>query len=147
LFGREPKPQISTDGFNAYPNAVDMAFAGTVDYGVLVKDYQQAEQPGRYGPPTMTGAIRQVITGTIDRFSICTSHVERHNLSIRTFMRRFTRLALGFSKKLENLEACIALYLAYYNFCWMHGSLPGTPAMAAKLTGHPWTLEELMDMA
>ena len=48
---------------------------------------------------------------------------------------------------LENLEACISLYLAYYNFCWMHGSLPGTPAMAAKLTGHPWTLEELMDMA
>jgi hypothetical protein len=47
LFSRDPRPQISTDGFNAYPNAVDMAFAGTVDYGVPVKDYQQAEQPGR----------------------------------------------------------------------------------------------------
>jgi hypothetical protein len=95
----------------------------------------------------MTGAIRQVITGKIGRFSICTSHVERHNLSIRTFMRRFTRLALGFSKKLENLEPCIALYLAYYNFCRMHGSLPGTLTMAARRTGHPWTLEELIDSA
>lgn len=147
LFSPEPKPQISTDGFNAYPNAVDMAFAGTVDYGVLIKDYQQAEQPGRYGPPEMVGAVRQVITGSIDRFSICTSHVERHNLSIRTFMRRFTRLALGFSKKLENLDAAIALYLAYYNFCWMHGSLNGTPAMEAGIAGHPWTLAELLRAA
>jgi len=147
LFSREPRPQISTDGFNAYPNAVDLAFAGTVDYRVLIKDYQPAEQPGRYGPPEMIGAVRQVITGRIDRFSICTSHVERHNLTIRTFMRRFTRLALGFSKKLPNLEAAIALYLAYYNFCWMHGSLPGTPALAARIAGHPWTLEELLTHA
>jgi IS1 family transposase len=147
LFSREPRPQISTDGFNAYPNAVDMAFAGTVNYGVIIKDFQAAEQPGRYGPPEMTGAVRQVIAGRIGRFSICTSHVERHNLSIRTFMRRFTRLALGFSKKFTNLEAAIALYLAYYNFCWMHSSLPGTPAMAARIAGHPWTLEELIDAA
>jgi IS1 family transposase len=147
LFSPEPKPQVSTDGFSAYVGAVDLAFAGTVDYGVIVKDYQQAEQPGRYGAPTMTGAVRQVITGTIDRRSICTSHVERHNLSIRTFMRRFTRLALGFSKKLENLDAAVALYLSYYNFCWMHGSLNGTPAMAARIAGHPWTLEELLEAA
>jgi len=60
-------------------------------------------------------------------------------------MRRLTRLALGFSKQLENLAAATALYLAYYNFCWLHGSLPGTPAMAARLTGHPWTLQELLE--
>ena len=46
------------------------------------------------------------------------SHVERHNLTIRTLMKRFTRLSLGFSKKLENLEAAVAIFLAYYNFCW-----------------------------
>lgn len=41
---------------------------------------------------------------------ICTSYIERTNLTIRTFMRRFTRLALGFSKKLENLKSAIALF-------------------------------------
>jgi IS1 family transposase len=144
LFHPGPKPLISTDGFAAYPNAVDAAFATTVDYGIIVKDYRPSEQPGRYGPPEMVGASRRVITGNVDRYDISTSHVERHNLSIRTFMRRFTRLALGFSKKLENLAACTALYLAHYNFCRPHSSLLGTPAMAARLTGHLWTLEELL---
>ena len=55
---------------------------------------------------------------------ICTSHVERDNLTIRTFMKRFTRLALGFSKKLENLAAAVALHFAHYNFCRRHGTIP-----------------------
>jgi hypothetical protein len=58
---------------------------------------------------------------------------------------RFSRLALGFSKKLENLAACVCLYIAHYNYCRMHGSLPGTPAMAARIAGHPWTMEELLE--
>lgn len=115
-----------------------------VDYGVIVKNFRESEQPGRYGPPEMVDAERRVVTGNISRRSICTSHVERHNLSIRTFLRRFTRLALGFSKKLANLEATVSLYVAYYNFCWMHSSLTGTPAMAARIAGHPWTLAELL---
>jgi IS1 family transposase len=60
-----PRPQISTDGFNAYPNAIDGAFAGRVDYGTLIKDFEQSEQPGRYAPPDMLRAIREVITGDI----------------------------------------------------------------------------------
>jgi hypothetical protein len=79
--------------------------------------------------------------------SICSRHVERHNLSIRTFLRRFTRLALGFSKKKENLEAAIALYLCHYNFSRLHGTLRGTPAMRAGIAGHPWTLVELLENA
>ena len=147
LFGPGRRPQISTDGWRAYPNAVDEAFGGSVDHGVLIKDYRNADMPGRYGPPEMVGADRRVINGDIDEEEICTSHIERQNLSIRTFLRRFTRLALGFSKKLENLAAAIALYVAHYNFCRMHGSLPGTPAMAAKIAGHPWTLAELVTEA
>ena len=142
-----PRPLVSTDGWAAYPNAVDGAFGGGVHYGTIIKDFTESEQPGRYGPPVMTGAVRTVIQGNFSRWDICTSHVERHNLSIRTFLRRFTRLALGFSKKLECLHAAIALYVAHYNFCHPHGSLLGTPAMAAKLTGHPWALEELLGEA
>lgn len=95
----------------------------------------------------MVHAERRPVTKGLDPYSICTSHVERHNLSIRTFLRRFTRLALGFSKKLENLSAAVALYIAHYNFCRVHGALKRTPAMRAGLTGHPWTVEELLDAA
>ena len=77
--------------------------------------------------------------------SVCTSHVERNNLTIRTFLRRFTRLSLGFSKKLSNLVAAVSLHFAYYNYCWFHGTLRKTPAMAAGIAGHPWNLEELFD--
>ena len=147
LFEEGYRPRISTDGWRAYPNAVDNAFGGRVDYGQIIKTYGESEQPGRYGPPVLTDTERRVIFGTIERRIICTSHVERSNLTIRTFLRRFTRLALGFSKKLANLEACIALYIAHYNYCRVHNSLNGTPAMEARLTGHPWTLEELLEAA
>jgi IS1 family transposase len=141
------RPMLSTDGWQTYPNAVDGAFGGGVRYGVIIKDYQQAEQPGRYGPPEMVGAVRRVIQGNVDRFDICTSHVERHNLTIRTFLKRFTRLALGFSRKLDNLAAATALYVAHHNYCRIHGSLRMTPAMQARIAGHPWTLEELLEAA
>lgn len=141
------RPQVSTDGWAAYPGAVDLAFANTVRHGVLIKTFQESEQPGRYGPPELTGENRIPMSEGLNPTTICTSHVERHNLSIRTFMRRFTRLALGFSKKLKNLEAATNLYVAHYNYCRWHGTLDRTPAMAAGLTGHPWTLEELLSEA
>ena len=137
------RPRISTDGFAAYPNAVNLAFADTVQHGVLIKDYQESEQPGRYGPPEMIAQHRIPMTPGMDPRAICTSHVERNNLNIRTF----TRLALGFSKKLANLEAATTLYVAHHNFCRWHGTLNKTPAMAAGLTGHPWTMEELLNHA
>jgi len=70
--------------------------------------------------------------------------VERSNLSVRTSLRRFTRLALGFSKKLDNLKATVALYIAWYNFCRVHQTLRRTPAMAAGITDHVWTIQELL---
>ncbi len=141
------RPKVSTDGWAAYPGAVDLAFANTVKHGVLIKNFREHPQPGRYGPPEMIGETRRPMVPELDPDEICTSHVERHNLSIRTFMRRFTRLALGFSKKLENLAAATALYIAHYNFCRRHGSLRMTPAMAAGLTDRFWSMEELLKMA
>src|SRR5205814_3569457 len=147
LGGKGDRPLISTDGWRAYPGAIDLAFADTVRHGVLIKDYEQSEQPGRYGPPVLVGETRRPLSPGLNPAAICTSHVERHNLSIRTFMRRFTRLALGFSKKLPNLTAATALYVAHYNFCRWHGTLNKTPAMAAGLTGHQWTMIELLSEA
>lgn len=78
----------------------------------------------------------------MDRVS--TSHIERANLSFRTQLRRFTRLALGFSKSLDNLKAAVTLYVAYYNLCRVHRTLCVTPAMEAGLTDHIWSIEELL---
>lgn len=86
-----------------------------------------------------------------DVTTICTSHVERHNLTLRTFMKRFTRLAMGFSMKLENLAAAVGLQVAYYNFCWRlrekgnSGKLTPTPAMMAGLVDKLWNIEDLYD--
>jgi hypothetical protein len=63
---------------------------------------------------------------------------------MRIFLRRLTRLTLGFSKKLENLKHAIALHFAYYNFCRVHRSLRVTPAMEAGIADHVWTLGELL---
>jgi IS1 family transposase len=138
-------PQISTDGFSGYAEAVDLAFADNCRYGQIFKDYRNTDMPGRYGPPELIGTERREIFGTFNPMTICTSHVERMNLTTRTLLKRFTRLSLCFSKKLENLAAAVAIFVAYYNFCWMHKSLNGTPAMAAGVTGHPWSMEELFD--
>ena len=75
---------------------------------------------------------------------ICTSHIERQNLTMRMQIRRLTRLTNAFSKKWENLRAAIALHFAYYNFCRVHSSLRVTPAMEAGLTDHVWELKELL---
>ncbi|MBN2022084.1 MAG: hypothetical protein JW809_04760 [Pirellulales bacterium] len=144
--------QISTDGFQAYPEAVDLAFGPYAKYGQIVKDYRNATQPGRYAPPEMVGTERKGIFGIREEEerTICTSHVERHNLTIRTLMKRFTRLSLGFSKKLENLEAACAMFIAYYNFVWRtrkpEGGKTRLPAaMAAGVTEKLWGFEDLFD--
>ena len=66
---RRSSPQISTDGFNAYPEAVDLAFGSYCKYGQLIKDYRNADQPGRYGPPGLVGTDRREIFGSIDPWS------------------------------------------------------------------------------
>ena len=144
--------QLSTDGFPAYPEAVDLAFGPYAKYGQVKKDYRNTDQPGRYGPPEMVGTKRKGIFGINEHEeqTICTSHVERHNLTIRTLMKRFTRLSLGFSRKLENLEAACAMFLAYYNFCWRtrkpeagRNRLPA--AMMAGVVNTLWSFEDLYD--
>jgi len=136
--------QISTDGFAAYPEAVDLAFGPYAKFGTLIKDYRNASM--LYAPSEMVGTKRKAIYGMTEREigSICTSHVERNNLTIRTFMKRFARLALGFSKKFENLEAAINLHMAYYNFCWRPGKMRITPAMAAGVTDRLMSFTDLM---
>jgi len=94
----------------------------------------------------MLAASREQMTGLVDipLQTICTSHVERNNVNIRMFVKRFTRLTLAFSKKPENLIAAAGLYVAYHNFCRVPRNLRVSPAMAAGVTDHEWELDELL---
>jgi len=98
----------------------------------------------RYSPAEVVKAIPTPTFGNPDPVKISTSHVERQNLTVRMSVRCLTRLTNAFSKKWENLCAALALHFAYYNFCRIHKTLRCTPAMEAGITGHIWTLEDLL---
>ena len=140
----DDRPQLSTDGFTPYGPAIRNHFHGTVKHGILIKNYVNPDV-GRYAPPSLIGAERYNVNGISDLATICTRHVERNNLTIRTFMKRFTRLALGFSKKLENLAAATAIHVAVYNFCRIHSTIRCTPAMAAGVIDRLWGMGDLFD--
>lgn len=140
------RPQISSDAFKAYIDAIDLAFGWNIDYAMITKEYDlEHVGPGRYAPPRVSGCIKTFIMGNPTQEHICTSYVERSNLTMRTLMRRFTRLSLGFSKKLENLKSAVALYFTYYNFCWIPRTIRITPVMAVGITRSPWTINDLFE--
>lgn len=139
--------ELTTDGHRAYLDAVPETFGEEIDYAMLVKVYG-AERPGeaRYSPPACIGCKKSRIIGKPDRAHVSTSFVERQNLTMRMNMRRFTRLTNGFSKKFENHDHSVSLHFAYYNFCRVHQTLGKTPAMAAGIADHAWTVEELVGL-
>jgi len=139
--------QLSSDGHKAYLTAVEAAWAfRDVDYGMLVKIYGDSTPAGRYSPGEVIGTRRETISGNPDTSLICTSHVERQNLTMRMSMRRFTRLTNAFSKKLDHHRYAVALHFIHYNFCRIHQSTRVTPAMAAGLSDHVWSLSELVGL-
>ena len=99
---------------------------------------------GRYSPATCTGIKKMKIEGEPDINKVSTSYVERQNLTMRMHMRRFTRLTNGFSKKVANHEASIALHFMYYNFVKMHKTLKCSPAMAADVTDKLWEMTDVV---
>lgn len=140
--------QLTSDGHRAYLDAVEEAFGADVDYAQLVKMYGSAPESakGRYSPATCTGIKKMKIEGEPDINKVSTSYVERQNLTMRMHMRRFTRLTNGFSKKVANHEASIALHFMYYNFVKMHKTLNCTPAMAAGVTDKLWEMSDVVSM-
>jgi IS1 family transposase len=143
--------QLSTDGHQSYRGSVPYAF-DEVDWAQIHKLYKsQAVAPGRYSPPACIGTKIKVRQGNPDPAKISTSYVERQNLTMRMGMRRFTRLTNGFSKKIENHIAAVAIHFMHYNFARPHKSLanpyPRTPAMAAGVEDHIWTPAEIVELS
>jgi IS1 family transposase len=138
--------QMTTDGLKVYFTAIDSAFGVDIDYAILQKVFAEQGHSGRYSPARFVGAQRAIVTGNPNPRHISTSYVERHNLSMRMHMRRFTRLTNGFSKKVEMHAHMVALHFMHYNFCKIHQTLRITPAMAAGLSDHAWEVSELVGL-
>jgi IS1 family transposase len=139
--------QLTTDGLKAYLSAVEDAFGGDVDYGMLNKIYANAPTgpETRYSPAECTGCEKRVVTGNPDEKHVSTSYVERQNLTMRMSIRRFTRLTNAFSKKIENHTAQVAVHFFHYNFCRQHMTLKGkTPAQAAGVDARRWSIEDMV---
>lgn len=139
--------QLTTDGHTVYVPAVEEAFGTEVDYSMLVKLYgADPHADKRYSPPVCLATERTRINGEPDEEHVSTSFVERQNLTMRMGMRRFTRLTNAFSKKLRNHACAIALHFMYYNFARVHQTLKTTPAVAAGVADHVWSIEEIVGL-
>ena len=138
--------QLSTDGHRIYEGTVGPSFRHNVDWAQSQKTFAGGEA-GKYSPPVCIGTKRRAMKGDPDPDRISTSYVERQNLTMRMGMRRFTRLTNGFSRKVENLAHAVSLHFMHYNFARPHKALkeryPRTPAMAAGVADHIWSLEEI----
>ncbi len=145
-FATAPEPyQVSADGFSPYVSAVHDKLHDRVNFAQLIKVYRSPrEGEQRYSPADFVKTEVVPAIGHPDKSRVCTSHIERQNLTMRMQIRRLTRLTNGFSKKWENLWWALCLHFAYYNFCRIHRSLRVTPAMEAGVTDHVWSLDELL---
>lgn len=141
--------QLSSDGLAAYRETVAGVFGQDVDYGQIVKTYSvvnlNQSAAGRYSPADVVRTEKTIVSGMPDVNRITTSHVEKQNHTLRMHCRRLTRLTNAFSKKLENFEAAVSLNFAYYNFCKRHLAVKTTPAKAAGIENHEWTVAELVE--
>jgi IS1 family transposase len=140
--------QLTSDGHRAYLEAVEGAFGGDIDYAILHKIYGSSPESmkGKYSPAECIGTQKHRVEGEPDPLHVSTSFVERHNLTMRMHMRRFTRLTNGFSKKVENHAYAVALHMMYYNFVKVHSKLRVSPAMAAGVSSRLWEISDIVGL-
>jgi len=136
--------QLTSDGWLVYQKTIEDVFGADIDYSQEIKDYGQMESSReRYSPSDLKAVQRKAITGNPNLELATTAYIERSNLTLRTRMRRLTRLASGFSKKKAYLAAALALHIFVYNFATVHGSIKCTPAQRADLTDRVWNWSDL----
>jgi IS1 family transposase len=140
--------QLTSDGHRPYLEAVEKAFGSEIDYSMLIKLYSNPPTGNqtRYSPGVCCGIHKMKIKGNPAAAHVSTSYAERFNLQIRMSMRRFTRLTNAHSKKIDNHIHAFAMFTMFYNFCRIHSTLRVTPAMAAGVSDHVWSLDEMIEL-
>ena len=145
------KPQLTTDGWKSYLEAIESAFGKRVHYAHILKTYFDERESDdapredvRLSGRRVVRSVKHPLLGSPDEDRISTSYVERSNLTTRMWCRRLTRLTTCFSRRLCFLRAALALHFATYNFVRVHKALRVTPAMQLGVTDHVWSMEELV---
>jgi len=136
-------PHLSTDGFVPYVEAIRTWFLGYIDYWQVVKNHRTGSKRGpdhRYEPPRDPFITKTSIMGAPTTDELCTSHIERQNLTMRHIVGRTRRLCLAFSKTLRGHRAAEALGFMAYNFVRIHSSIGCTPAISPlrRVGGGRW---------
>jgi hypothetical protein len=165
-----PPPTIS-DGWGGIDEAMVQVYGLVPEYsGRGRPPTRRQAQPGwqylqmvkqRNDQGKLQGVTLRVIFGrkaeVLELLGKSTAYIERSHLTSRLFNARQVRKTLAFSKHIEDYRAAAAWEDAYYNLIRPHKSLrlpmadalpqkwrPQTPAMAARLTDHIWTVKELL---
>ena len=154
LAGRLSNPvQLRIDGYRLRLSA------GENVQGWNGVDYSMVEKIFAYAPPSdkrqmaapSIDAVRKPMMGETEDYHGSTTHAERPNFSMRMRIRHFTQMTNAFSRKIEKHRHAVALHFMYYNYCLPHLTLTRekegihtSPAMAAGLTDHVWTIEEIV---
>jgi len=142
--------QLTTDGHKPYLEAVEGAFGADIDYAMMVKIY--GETPGetsperKYSPGQCNGSVKRKIEGNPDPRKVSTSYAERNNGIIRQHCKRYARLTLAFSKKIENHVYAFALHTMYHNFVKISGAHRQSPAQAAGVDSRLWEVSDMVRM-
>ena len=141
-------PEISTDGLNAYPGAIEEAFKSECSHGVVVKEFAAltgTDAAHRYSPGDVVSVeYRKVVGQPREYLNVLHRAPEPHDPNAATPVHAAHKCVL---EKFEHHVAAFALYAAYYNFCRVHETLRITPAMQLGVTDHVWSIGELIDAA
>ena len=137
--------QITSDGLPSYKHGVAFKFLSDVDHAVLIKTYKNEQIEKRYSPAQINTVERIAQFGNPDMKRCSTSYVERFNLTVRTALKRFNRLSVGYSKDVNVHCAMLSIWICFYNFGKKHATIKTTPAISAGLTDRKWTIREIAE--
>lgn len=154
---------VAVDGFAAYPKAIRTAFfdkfySGKVGRPPLLpwSDLHIVQVVKQHSGRRLVGVVQRLAHGSLERAydliamsqtgfgKINTAYVERLNATFRARMPALVRRTRSLAKTTERIVTDLFWTGSVYNFCTTHSSLEATPAMAAGLTDHVWSVEELL---
>ena len=142
--------QLTSDGHKPYLEAVEGAFGADIDYAMLVKVYGEptglSSPERKYSPGECTGIHERKVEVNPNPRHVSTSYAERNNGIIRQHCKRYARLTLAFSKKIENHVYAFALHTMYHNFVKISGAHRMTPAQAAGVDSRLWEIGDIVKM-